>query len=115
MMENLLPWFALKDVPGIGNLLFKRLIDRFKSPEGVLSASPDDLLRVNGMHRRLIEAIRRHKPSERIKQEIDRALEKGYSILKLFMPNGLKWDAGPLKGFLEGFPLFFDSVQDHKI
>ncbi len=30
-MEKILPWFHLKSVPGIGNHLFKRLIDRFGS------------------------------------------------------------------------------------
>jgi hypothetical protein len=31
--ETLLPWFLLKSVPGIGNHLFKRLIDRFGKPQ----------------------------------------------------------------------------------
>ncbi|MGA8241107.1 MAG: hypothetical protein WB818_11065, partial [Desulfobacterales bacterium] len=42
MTEALLPWFLLKSVPGIGNHLFKRLIDRFGFPEKALQATEQD-------------------------------------------------------------------------
>jgi DNA processing protein len=42
-MENTLPWLALKSVPGIGNLLFKRLVERFNTPEFVFKATSRDL------------------------------------------------------------------------
>jgi DNA processing protein len=86
-MENLLPWFLLKDVPGIGNLLFKRLIGRYKSPESVFHASPDDLLTVSGMHPRLVSAIKSHRPADRIFRELDRVREKGYGIIPFTHPK----------------------------
>ena len=52
--EKILPWFALKSVAGIGNLLLKRLIDRFDSPERVFQATSEELLQVDGMSPRLI-------------------------------------------------------------
>ncbi|MBW2681312.1 MAG: DNA-protecting protein DprA, partial [Deltaproteobacteria bacterium] len=60
-MENILPWFALKNVPGIGNHLFKRLIACFNSPENVFEASGEDLLKVKGITPRLITSIKHHK------------------------------------------------------
>ena len=86
-MKNLLPWFALKDVPGIGNLLFKRLIDRFKTPELVFSASLEDLLQINGMSRRLGTRIKQHTPGDWIKKELALVSKKGYSIITLTDPQ----------------------------
>ncbi len=58
-MDKILNWFALKHIPGIGNLLFKRLFDRFKSPDTVFDASREELLQVEGMTARAA-AIRKH-------------------------------------------------------
>ena len=56
-MSDLRPWFALKGVPGVGNLLFRRLIERFGSPEAVLSADEAALSTVQGLTPRLVSAI----------------------------------------------------------
>lgn len=82
-MESLLSWFLLKDVPGIGNLLYKRLIDRYESPESVFHAHPDDLLGVNGMNPRLASAVKAKRPADWIYRELDRVREKGYGIIPL--------------------------------
>jgi DNA processing protein len=68
-MEKALPWMILKSVPGIGNHLFKRLIERFKRPELVFEAANEDLLRVEGLSPRLAKAIHRHKVPETVKKE----------------------------------------------
>jgi DNA processing protein len=49
-MCALRPWFALKSVPGVGNLLFRRLVEQFGSPEAAFEA---DRLRCwrSGRHR----------------------------------------------------------------
>jgi DNA processing protein len=85
--ENLLPWFALKDVPGVGNLLFKRLIACFKSPEGALTASLQDLCRVEGVSQRLAAAIQSYRISDTIRTELDLAEKKGYSVVTLADPD----------------------------
>ncbi|MBN1931954.1 MAG: DNA-processing protein DprA [Desulfobacterales bacterium] len=82
-MEKILPWFILKSVPGIGNLLFKRLLDRFKSPQSVLEASHKDLLQVDGISQRLAVAIRQHKITEGVEKDLDRVMQKGYQIVTL--------------------------------
>ncbi len=56
-MEHLIPWFNLKSVPGIGNLLFKRLLDRFSTPQKVFEASREDLLAVEGISLKSVAAI----------------------------------------------------------
>ena len=85
-MDKLLPWFSLKDVPGIGNHLFKRLIDRFHSPEHVFQASQEQLLEVEGISKRQAEAIRNYKAAQSLKAELDQVNQKGYKILTLKDP-----------------------------
>jgi len=82
-METIQTWFALKSVPGIGNHLFKRLIDRFKSPKLTFEASHSDLLEVDGMSHRLVSAIKKHKIPDRIKKELDLVMQKGYKIITM--------------------------------
>ena len=86
-MEKLLAWFTLKSVPGIGDLLFKRLFDHFKSPESVLQAAHGDLLEVNGMTPRLATMIKRHKIPEHTKRDYDRVLQKGCPIVTMSDPE----------------------------
>ena len=50
---GLAPWFRLRSVPGIGNYLFKRLMDRFQSPDRVFQAPREELLQVDGISNRL--------------------------------------------------------------
>ena len=80
-MENTLPWLALKSVPGIGNLLFKRLVERFNTPEFVFKATSRDLCQVNGMTERLAAQIRHYRIPEWIDVELDLAARKGYRII----------------------------------
>ena len=82
-MIKLLPWFELKRVPGIGNHLYKRLIDIFKSPENVFSASKDKLISINGVSPKLAEAINRHKPSNNTSAGLKRVKDEGYQIITL--------------------------------
>ncbi|MDO9565167.1 MAG: DNA-processing protein DprA [Candidatus Desulfaltia sp.] len=82
-MENILPWFALKSVPGIGLYHFKRLIDHFKSPAHVFEASREELLNLDGMSERLVSAIKQHRISEQVKKELDLVKQKGYRIVTM--------------------------------
>jgi DNA processing protein len=82
-MDNLLPWFCLKHVPGIGNHLFKRLIDRFNLPESVFQASRQQLLEVEGITERHLDAMRSYKAGKSLKAELDQIHQKGYKIITL--------------------------------
>ena len=82
-METILPWFHLKSVPGIGNHLFKRLIDRFRSPEAVLQASAAELQAVEGMTLRTVAALESHGLPEGAAAEIEDAIGRGFRLIPL--------------------------------
>ncbi len=85
-MDSIRPWLHLKSIPGIGNLLCKRLIDRFGSPQAVFQASDQDILQVNGLTRRHVAAIRTCKP-EGIETELALAAKRGYQFVVLTDPD----------------------------
>ena len=85
-MDSIQPWFYLKSVPGVGNLLYKRLIDHFKSPQTVLEATEQDLLQVNGLTPRHAAAIKHHNP-EGVEAELALAQKKDYRIVTLTDSN----------------------------
>ncbi len=82
-MDNLLPWFCLKNVPGIGNHLFKRLINRFGSPQRVFQMAPQELLAVEGISQHLAAAIVNYKMPQRIGAELDRVRQKAHQVITL--------------------------------
>ncbi len=86
-MENILPWFTLKSVPGVGNHLYKRIINRFKSPAAALGASRDELMQIEGVSDRLASAIIKHRTPEHVIKEIDLISEKGFRIVTMAAPD----------------------------
>ncbi|MFW5936543.1 MAG: DNA-processing protein DprA [Desulfosalsimonas sp.] len=76
-------WIALRQASGIGPLIYKRLIDRFGSPEKVLSASRADLLGVAGMTEKSARSVIRAGASDWPQQEIACCRESGYRIITL--------------------------------
>jgi DNA processing protein len=55
--DKYLPWFILKEIPNLGNQLYKRLIHKFESPENVFTASKTQLESVTGISNRIIREI----------------------------------------------------------
>jgi len=51
-------WLGLKAVAGIGNVTFRRLLERFDSPESVFKAAAADLLTVRGVTPLVVDSIR---------------------------------------------------------
>jgi DNA processing protein len=86
-MPGLRPWFALKSVPGVGNLLFRRLVDRFGSPASVFAADDAELQSVQGVTSRLIDALRRRQVNDAIERELETVYRRGYAIVTLSDPN----------------------------
>lgn len=86
-MNNIRPWFKLKSVPGVGNLLGKRLIDRFNSPHNVFQASDQEILQVDGVTGRHLTAIKTHKIPRWVDAELDLVDRKGYQIVTLTDSN----------------------------
>lgn len=86
-MNRLLPWITLKHAPGVGNLLFKRLIDHFGSPEAVLSADVDRLAAVDGISARQAKSILTHKISTEIEKDLELALKKKIKMVSMSDPE----------------------------
>ena len=80
-MSALRPWFALKRVPGVGNLLFRRLVERFGSPQAVFNADEPELLAVKGVTTRLVAAMRSQRITDAADRELEAVRQKGYSIV----------------------------------
>ncbi len=51
-------WIGLKSVAGIGNITFRRLLERFDSPQDALAASPGELTSVKGVTPAVVEAVK---------------------------------------------------------
>jgi len=51
-------WIGLKAVPGIGNVAFRRLLERFETPEAALKAPPASLGGTRGMTPAIIDGIK---------------------------------------------------------
>jgi DNA processing protein len=85
--EALLPWFLLKSVPGIGNHLFKRLIDRFGSPEKALHAAGQDFQVIEGMNQALVCRMKTHRLHPSVRQDMALAAQKGVRIVTMTDPN----------------------------
>ena len=81
-MDHLIPWLTLKAVPGIGNLLFKRLLDRFGTPDRVLAAPLPALTGVEGVTEPLARRISR-PPGEGVFRELDRLAGSGFRMAVL--------------------------------
>lgn len=86
-MRNLRPWFALKSVPGVGNLIFRRLVEHFGSPQAVLDADKASIEAIQGVSPRVAAAIAQRRTTNAADESIDRQLEslrlKGYRLVTL--------------------------------
>jgi DNA processing protein len=52
-----IPWMALRSLPGVGVVIFGRLLQKFSTPEEVFRASYDQLVQVKGVSPTLAQAI----------------------------------------------------------
>ncbi len=82
--EKVLPWLGLKSIPGIGNILFKRLLERFSSPSQVFDASVEKLIEVEGISRRLAQSISGYQIPDTIRDEIDKAVDNRIDFVTFF-------------------------------
>ncbi|PIE70428.1 MAG: DNA-protecting protein DprA [Deltaproteobacteria bacterium] len=79
--QTLDPWFRLTQVQGIGNYLFKRLIDRFASPEAVFAATDTELATVEGMGPGRIRLIRHARLPDDFHRIVDHCRSADIHIL----------------------------------
>jgi DNA processing protein len=53
-------WFALRSVPYVGNVTFRRLLERFHTPERALAASPEELEGLRGISAAVVASLASH-------------------------------------------------------
>lgn len=76
-------WFALRSVPLVGNLTFRRLLRAFGSPEKVLQAAPAELAAVAGVRPAVAGAIKAHDYRRAAEAETAAWRKSGASVITL--------------------------------
>nr|NJM01360.1 DNA-protecting protein DprA [Desulfobacula sp.] len=85
--EKYLPWFVLKEIPFLGNTLYKKLIDRFQSPESVLTASKAQLESMGKIPSKTLYGISHHKMfMNQAKAELEQIFRNHIQIVTLTDP-----------------------------
>ena len=76
-------WLCLRQIPGVGNVLYNRLIKKFQTPKKVFHASPEDLKKIEGLRSQTIEAIISFKDKDWAKKELDQIEKQGITFLTI--------------------------------
>ncbi len=83
MAGEILHWVALSLIPGVGSVLFKRLVDRFLSPEAVFGAPLGELLQIEGVGEKVSRAIQSGPPRAEAERELRLIHSVGGKVLLL--------------------------------
>jgi DNA processing protein len=83
MAEDIFYWLALSHVPGVGSILIKRLLDRFKTPEAVFRAPMKELLKVEGLGVKVAGEIQKGPLEKVVRRELSLLKEVGGKIITL--------------------------------
>jgi len=76
-------WLALSSIPGVGNVIYKRLLETFHTPENVFQSKPDEFKKVEGIRTKTVEAITNFKNADRVNRELDLIEKLGITLLTL--------------------------------
>ncbi|HEX9024688.1 MAG TPA: DNA-processing protein DprA [Geobacteraceae bacterium] len=74
-------WFALKSVPLVGNVTFRRLLARFDTPERALKAGEAELAAVKGMSAAVAASIKGHDYREFAERECAAVEKAGIRVV----------------------------------
>lgn len=86
--DTYLPWFLLTELPGLTPRVIKNLIQHFKTPEAVLTASKTQLLSVPDISSRAIKILLGHKEFEPGAQKrLAQVQDSGYRVVVLTEPE----------------------------
>ena len=80
-MERYRHWLALKKVAGVGNVLFKRLVETFSSPNAVFQADEAMLTGVEGVSAAVARAIASFSAFSEIDAEFEKIEKAGATLL----------------------------------
>ncbi|KAF0218671.1 MAG: DNA processing [Geobacteraceae bacterium] len=74
-------WFALKSVPLVGNVTFRRLLEHFDTPERALLASAEELATVKGVNATVVASIKNHDYRNFAEQECESVERNGCRVV----------------------------------
>ncbi len=99
--KDLYHWVALSMAPGVGSVLFKRLLEAFGSPGGVFQAKTKDMERVEGIGPKVVGALKKFHWKDQVDKELQSAEKIGARLVPWDdeeYPPGLKqiYDPPPL-------------------
>ena len=83
MTEDIFYWLALSLVPGVGSILIKRLLDRFKTPEAIFRAPMKELLKIEGLGVKVAGEIQKGPLEKVVRRELSLLKEVGGKIITL--------------------------------
>lgn len=86
-MERYRSWLALKRVAGVGNVLYRRLLDQFKTPDAVFAAGVEALLTVEGVSADLALGISSFAAFDQVDLELEKVNALGITLLSLHDPD----------------------------
>jgi len=81
--DDLLYWIALKQVEGVGNVFYKRLISSFNTARNVFSASYDELMQVEGLSQTVANNIKQFDNFSKAEDELYRLERHSIKIITL--------------------------------
>ena len=86
--DTYLPWFLLTELPGLNPRVIKNLIQHFKTPEAILTASKTQLLSVPEISSRAVNILLGHKEFEPAAQKrLAQVQDSGYGVVVLTEPE----------------------------
>lgn len=80
-MEDKLYWIALNMVPGVGPILYRNLVAKFRDPERVFAASGRELAAIEGIGEKTVRVIQEFSAEEIAIEELRKAEGLGISIV----------------------------------
>ncbi len=76
-------WLALSNVPGVGNVMYSRLLETFGTPEGVFRAAEAELKAVEGIRRNTVDAVTSFVHDTQAQKEVEKIRRSGSTFLTL--------------------------------
>lgn len=86
-VECLKYWLALKFSEGAGNIACCRLLERFGSPRNIFQQSSRDLMQVEGISRKVAEAVSSFRGWDQVEREIESARKYDAKIITADDPS----------------------------
>ncbi len=85
--KSIVNWIALKMIPNLGNITYKRLLERFGDPGAIFSARLDDLVKVEGVSVATAKRIVAKAWGGNPEAEVSRLKKSGARLITFFDPG----------------------------